>query len=296
MTKLGLFAVMILGAAAFAAAQHSHMMDMPMMQDCPMSVEGTTLNVTDTRDGVALTFTTKSGDVGELRRKVEKMAKMHDAKSSSMPMMSGMISASAKYEEVPDGARLTLIPKKAAELQQLRAQVRDHAEQMNKGGCRMMHDMNPGMSANDIPKSLKNEHAELHLALEQLTHAGGRTGEATKAVAAALENHFAKETEYALPPLSLLGPLSEGKFECSMTSIVEKTDKLQAELPNLLSEHKVIAAALSKLKEAAEAERKPAGVQFVEKLTAHALSEEEIMYPAAALVGQYVKSNAARCR
>lgn len=48
-----------------------------------------------------------------------------------------------------------------------------------------------------IPKPMEIEHKELHSALAQLTKAGGRTG---------------KENEYALPPLSLLVPLSQGKF------------------------------------------------------------------------------------
>jgi len=60
----------------------------------------------------------------------------------------------------------------------------------------------------DVPEGMKAEHDQLHADLAELTQAGGRTGEAAKAVAAVLEPHFAKENEYALPPLSLLVPLS----------------------------------------------------------------------------------------
>jgi hypothetical protein len=146
-----------------------------------------------------------------------------------------------------------------------------------------------------IPKSMQIEHEELHSALVKLTKAGGRTGEAAQSVAAVLAPHFAKENEYALPPLSLLGPITQGKFECSMTAVLKLTDKLEAEMPTMLSEHKDIAAALAKLKSAAVSENNQAGMQFAEHLAAHAQSEEHIMYPTALLIGLYVKSRAVQC-
>ena len=147
----------------------------------------------------------------------------------------------------------------------------------------------------DVPKSMEAEHDELHSNLARLTKAGGRTGEAAKSVAKVLDPHFSNENAYALPPLGLLAPLSRGKFECNMTDVLKMTDKLEAEMPTMLSEHKEIAAALKNLKDAAMAENKPAGVQFAEHLAAHAQTEEEITYPTALLIGRYVKSKATEC-
>jgi hypothetical protein len=147
----------------------------------------------------------------------------------------------------------------------------------------------------DTPKSMKAEHDELHANLARLTQSGGRTGEAAKSVAKVLDPHFVNENAYALPPLGLLVPLSQGKFECNMTGVLKMTDKLEAEMPTMLSEHKDIAAALKKLKDAATAEKKSAGVQFAEHLAAHAQTEEEITYPTALLIGLYVKSKATQC-
>jgi hypothetical protein len=72
------------------------------------------------------------------------------------------------------------------------------------------------------------------------------------------------------------------------------TDKLEAEMPTMLSEHKDIVAALTRLTEAAKAEDKPEGMHFAEKLTVHALAEEEITYPTALLIGRYVKNRLSR--
>jgi hypothetical protein len=146
----------------------------------------------------------------------------------------------------------------------------------------------------EIPQSLKAEHDELHADLSHLTQAGGRTGEAAKAVAKVLHHHFVKEEEYALPPLGLLVPLSQGKFDVDMAEVLKMTDKLEAEMPTMLSEHKDLVAALRTLSEAARAENHPEGVRFSEKLTAHAQAEEGVTYPTALVIGRYVKSRLGR--
>ncbi len=92
----------------------------------------------------------------------------------------------------------------------------------------------------EIPKPMKIEHDELHADLVKATKSGGQAGEAAKAVAKALHNHFVKEEEYALPPLGLLTILSEGRIEPGMAEVLKMTDKLEAELPTMLSEHRTL--------------------------------------------------------
>jgi hypothetical protein len=145
----------------------------------------------------------------------------------------------------------------------------------------------------EIPRPMKMEHEELHADLVNATTAGGKTGDAARAVAKVLHNHFIKEEEFALPPLDLLVALSEGKFDTGMAEVLRMTDRLEAELPTMLSEHKDVVAALGKLVEAARAENKPDIVHFAEKLMLHAQTEEQVAYPAALLVGRYVKSKLA---
>jgi len=67
-----------------------------------------------------------------------------------------------------------------------------------------------------IPQPLKLEHEELHAELIQATKAGGKTGEAAKAVAKVLHHHFVKEEEFALPPIGLLSLLARGKVDKRM--------------------------------------------------------------------------------
>jgi hemerythrin superfamily protein len=57
----------------------------------------------------------------------------------------------------------------------------------------------------------------------------------------------------------------------------------------MLSEHKAIVQALHELGRAARSERRPEVSRFVDELTAHAQNEEQVLYPAAILVGEYLK-------
>ncbi len=143
----------------------------------------------------------------------------------------------------------------------------------------------------ETPKPMKIEHDELHADLVCTTKAGGQTGEAAKAVAQFLHAHFVKEEEYALLPLGLLTALAGGKVEPEMRrEVLKMTEKLEAELPQMLAEHKQIVAALEKLIAAAKSEQHPDVVTFAEKLMLHALAEEQVAYPTALLIGCYVKA------
>ncbi len=141
-----------------------------------------------------------------------------------------------------------------------------------------------------IPFALKQEHEELHEELVRATKSGGRTGEAAEAVAKLMHPHFVKEEEYALPPLGLLAALSKGKIEPAMADVLKLTDKLEIELPHMLAEHKEIVTALKRLIEAATAEDKLEHARSAHKLMAHALTEEEVSYPTALLIGRYLKA------
>ncbi|MGZ5178163.1 MAG: hypothetical protein ACXWCW_28920 [Burkholderiales bacterium] len=80
-----------------------------------------------------------------------------------------------------------------------------------------------------------------------------------------------------------------------MTAVLSMTDKLQADMPTMLVEHKEISAALSQLRDAESSDNKSEGVKFADELAAHAQTEEQITYPTALLIGLYVKGKAAQC-
>ena len=120
---------------------------------CPMSVQGADVSVTDTKDGVALSFTTATGDVADLRTRVQHMAQMyemhhgqagmmwHHMGGEGMGHMTGrgpMPAARTTMTDTDSGAQLELRPTDPSQLDALREHVRWHQERMHSGECWML--------------------------------------------------------------------------------------------------------------------------------------------------------------
>lgn len=136
-----------------------------------------------------------------------------------------------------------------------------------------------------IPASLEAEHEEIHAQLVKATKMAGPVGAAAKELAAVLEPHFARENQIALPPLGLLAPLAAGEKPEGVDEVLAMTRALRQELPAMLQEHVRIRAATEALHRVATQHRVPEVERFAEALAAHARMEEEVLYPAAILVG-----------
>jgi hypothetical protein len=142
------------------------------------------------------------------------------------------------------------------------------------------------------PQSIALEHRELHETLARASSEGGEIGAAAQELDRALAPHFKREEEIASPPLGLLPALARGAATADMRAVLPMTEALERELPRMLREHDAIRAAAARLRSAAERGGKKDYVRFADELAAHARQEEEILYPAAVLVGRYVARTA----
>jgi hypothetical protein len=141
----------------------------------------------------------------------------------------------------------------------------------------------------EIPEPLTAEHEELHAELIAAIESGGAVGDAAKAVGDLLHPHFVKEEAYALPPLGLLVMLAKGEVRPEMAEVLAMTDKLRSEFPSMLAEHARIVEALGRLTDAAVREGNRQVARFAEKLKLHAQTEEQVLYPAVIVLGDYVR-------
>jgi hypothetical protein len=141
-----------------------------------------------------------------------------------------------------------------------------------------------------IPSSIQAEHQEIHQGLIEATRAPGPVGVAAKALAEVLHPHFVREEQVALPPLGLLAALARGEMPEGAASVQAMSDTLRAELPKMLEEHKHIRAAVLELGKAAKAAGAEKYVRLADQLAQHALTEEEVLYPAAILVGDLIRA------
>jgi len=141
-----------------------------------------------------------------------------------------------------------------------------------------------------MPASLRAEHEELRADLAQAMRIGGRIGEAARALESVLQPHFRREDDNVFLGLGLLQSVAQGKVTSGMEEIVLTADRLKMELPEMLAEHDQIRKALERLGQEATKEGRPQVAYFAAKLLHHARLEEEVLYPAAIVLGEYLKS------
>ena len=140
------------------------------------------------------------------------------------------------------------------------------------------------------PPSLRREHEELHA---DLAHAGqmpGLLGQTAREVARIMHPHFLREDEYAIPPLSLLPRLARGQVTPDMAEVLPLIARLKEEMPLMIEEHRAILGAVRAFALAAESDGDEKCIRLAAELTVHAQLEEEVLYPAAVLVGEFVKA------
>lgn len=120
---------------------------------CPMEVPGTAVVATDVDGGIALSFTTSTGDVADLRQRMRRMAEMHNQPDGHKMKDGGMMmpAATASVADIEGGAQLILLPKEEAQLGALREHVRMKAQRMTAGECPMMSHGSRGEHAPATP-------------------------------------------------------------------------------------------------------------------------------------------------
>ncbi len=145
------------------------------------------------------------------------------------------------------------------------------------------------MSVSELPGILQTEHQELHDEIWKATKLGGETAARAMQVVKILLPHVLYEEEFGIPPLSVLPRLARGEISRDMAWVIPRAERLKAELPRMLHEHTLIVAALQDLLRASTKEGHPGYARFAQKLILHAQMEEEVLYPASILVGEYLK-------
>ena len=105
-------------------------------------------------------------------------------------------------------------------------------------------------------------------------------------------HHFAEEENFILPSLGLLPSLARGQVPNETKEVQLLSEKTKSQMDHMSAEHQLITAYIKELKQASKPENLPAVFAFEKEVMKHALSEEEVYFPAAILVGDYLKMKA----
>jgi len=151
--------------------------------------------------------------------------------------------------------------------------------------------MNPGHEEGcmslQIPDSLKGEHDSLRARFRRVMREDGQIGEIARRVMQVMDGHMMREEKFALKPLGLLKHIGRGETPRDLADALEMVRGLKREMPQMVDEHRQIAELMRVLASAAAAEGKHEYVALAEEQILHAHLEEDVLYPAAMLVGEY---------
>jgi hypothetical protein len=145
----------------------------------------------------------------------------------------------------------------------------------------------PGID--DVPSSIMEEHESLLDRAYQFTRLPDSAGIAALKLYEMMMHHFKEEEDFAFPPLGILPMLASGVVPEEGEKIIRLTKRLQTQMPVMLAEHQMAGVYLDELKQAADEEYLPEIIEFESDLHRHAALEEEVLFPAAILIGKYLK-------
>lgn len=149
--------------------------------------------------------------------------------------------------------------------------------------------MNPYRETIDFAASMSAEHGELHDALARAAREAAPVGPAAQRVVKYFAQHAEKEQRAIAPLLALLPDAANGKIDARMAEAIPVFRDLEAVLPDLIAEHHVIRAALESLVAAAKEKDRAELGELAERALAHMRMEEAVVYPAALLLGRYLR-------
>jgi len=141
----------------------------------------------------------------------------------------------------------------------------------------------------EVPSSIMKEHKALLDQAYQYTLLPDSAGLAASKLYELMQYHFKEEEDYAFPSLGLLPMLANAEIPEESEKLIQLAEKLQSQLAVMLAEHQMVAAHLNELKQAAGEEHLPEIIKFESDLHRHAQIEEEVLFPASILIGDYLE-------
>jgi hypothetical protein len=141
----------------------------------------------------------------------------------------------------------------------------------------------------EAPLALRLEHKALREAVTQAMEDKAGVGDAARAIDTLLASHFKHEEELALRPLGLLRGVARDASSADVATAIAMTVKIEKDLPQLLEEHRAILGLSTRLGDVARRERKPQFLSVVDRLWLHTRLSEEVLYPAAILLGEHLR-------
>jgi hypothetical protein len=141
----------------------------------------------------------------------------------------------------------------------------------------------------ELPEALQLSHKQLSAALGKISRCSGRTTAVADTIAQTLEPHIEREEEKVLRVLGLLAPLAAGQFDQKWLDNLSEWGDLETKESELHLEHRTLVRAGEELLAIAREEDAREVLDFSERLLLRIRLDEEVFYPAALLIRNYLR-------
>lgn len=142
----------------------------------------------------------------------------------------------------------------------------------------------------NIPQSLVLEQQDTLDNLTVLARRHGTVGAVAARYLALFQRHAAREREYILPPLTLLGDLTSREVTPADAWAMAMADRVRADHDVIFTEHTQITEAANELLVAGRRAHDQAAIAFAEEAVRDSQNDMEIQEPAVLLIGAYLHS------
>jgi iron-sulfur cluster repair protein YtfE (RIC family) len=143
----------------------------------------------------------------------------------------------------------------------------------------------PLQQQSGVPGSLMKQHEYL---LSKAKSFSVNNDSIAKELYEVIEYHFSEEEQYLFPVLGILPELAAGNIPEKTDSIVAFAEKFKTNSAKLLAEHQMITKLIGEYRLKSKL-NDTALIIFEKELLEHARFEEEIYFPAAVVIGDYLK-------
>ncbi len=141
----------------------------------------------------------------------------------------------------------------------------------------------------DLSEPLRLSHARLNAALSAAMRAGGQTMIAAEAIAPLLEPHLQKEDTEVLQTLGVLEALAADGTDFAGVGDYAQLENLETSANSLREERAALSLAAERLLTTARTEGVNEVAEFAERLLSRLGLDQEIFYPAALLIRNYLR-------
>ena len=141
----------------------------------------------------------------------------------------------------------------------------------------------------EVPSSIKETHLAILERIQKMTMYNDSSAGIAMKLDSLMQHHFKEEEDLILPPLGLLPSLANDQMPEQTKDVIRLSENIKTMMTHMSVEHQLIAAYIKELKQASTMENQAEIMEFEKEVIKHAVSEEEIFFPAAIMVGEYLK-------